>query len=162
MKKTSNYIIGILRILIGLIFLWAFFDKLIGLGFATPYDKGWIEGNSPTYGFLKNATKGPFATIFQAIAGNIIVDILFMVGLLLIGLALIIGIMINIASISGSLMMFLMWLVVLPPKNHPFIDEHIIYIFIFILFIYFESGKYLGFGEWWNKKEMIKNHQILK
>ena len=131
MKKV-HYAIGILRIILGLIFLWAFFDKLFGLGFATPYDKGWIEGNSPTYGFLMS-TKGPFAPLFQAIAGNVIIDMLFMIGLLLIGLTLVIGIMVNIAGYSGSLMIFLMWLAVLPPKNHPILDEHIVYIFVLIL-----------------------------
>lgn len=109
---------------------------------------------------MKNSTKGPFTPFFQAIAGNIVVDILFMVGLLLIGLTLIFGIMVNITSISGSLMMFLMWLAVLPPKNHPFLDDHIIYIFVLVLFMYFDSGKYYGFGNWWRK--IVRNNNILK
>jgi len=40
--KESGKILGILRISFGLIFLWAFFDKLFGLGFATASDKSWI------------------------------------------------------------------------------------------------------------------------
>ena len=41
-----------LRLVMGFIFLWAFFDKVFGLGFATTTDKAWIYGMSPTTGFL--------------------------------------------------------------------------------------------------------------
>lgn len=157
MKKAS-YVLGLLRIFLGIIFLWAFFDKLIGLGFATPYDKGWLEGNSPTYGFLMNSTKGPFALFFQNIAGNIFVDGLFMMGLLLIGISLILGIFMNIAGVTGSLMMFLMWLAVLPPKNNPFLDEHIIYILLLILLIIENAGNYFGFGKYW--KRIVKSRLL--
>ena len=44
-EKKQEYILGLLRISIGLIFLWAFFDKLFGLGFATSFDKSWLAGN---------------------------------------------------------------------------------------------------------------------
>ena len=53
----------------GFIFLWAFLDKTFGLGVATPADKAWIAGGSPTTGFLSNAVQGPFATFFNSLAG---------------------------------------------------------------------------------------------
>ena len=43
---------GLLRMAVGWIFLWAFLDKLVGLGFATEVGKGWLNGGSPTFGFL--------------------------------------------------------------------------------------------------------------
>src|SRR3989344_8534176 len=98
-----------LRITLGLILLWAFLDKLWGLGFATAADKSWLLGTSPTAGFLQFAAKGPFAPLYQAMAGSLVVDLLFMLGLLLIGLSLIFGIGIRIAGYSGALLMFLMW-----------------------------------------------------
>jgi len=116
-----------LRITLGLILLWAFLDKLWGLGFATAADKSWLLGTSPTAGFLQFAAKGPFAPLYQAMAGSLVVDLLFMLGLLLIGLSLIFGIGIRIAGYSGALLMFLMWTAVLPPEHHPFLDEHIVY-----------------------------------
>jgi len=61
--------------------LWAFFDKLFGLGFATESNKSWLLGISPTTGFLSNAPDGPLAPIFNSLSGNIMVDILFMGGL---------------------------------------------------------------------------------
>ena len=53
MEKKEEVIWSLLRISLGLIFLWVFFDKLFGLGFATLPDKSWLLGNSHTFGFLK-------------------------------------------------------------------------------------------------------------
>jgi len=131
MKKKINMLM-ILRIVLGFIFLWAFFDKLFGLGFATEFGKSWINGISPTSGFLKNAVYGPFSSIFNTLSGSIIVDILFMLALLLIGISLIFKINLKIGCYSGAVLMFLMWLSMLPPKNNPIIDEHIIYLLLFI------------------------------
>ena len=83
---------GLLRISIGWIFLWAFIDKLFGLGFATTSEKAWISGASPTSDFLTFGTRGPLVGFYQGLAGNALVDWLFMIGLLLVGLALILGI----------------------------------------------------------------------
>ena len=67
-----------LRIATGLIFLWAFLDKLFGLGYATPGAKAWIAGGSPTKGFLSSVDAGPFTSVFHAIAGTWWADWLFM------------------------------------------------------------------------------------
>src|ERR1700676_3331308 len=69
-----------LRLAIGFEFLWAFFDKTFGLGYATPAAKAWLNGGSPTKGFLSGAI-GPFQGVFNAIAGAPVVDWLFMLGL---------------------------------------------------------------------------------
>jgi hypothetical protein len=39
--------LAVLRVATGLVFLWAFLDKLFGLGYATPGTKAWIAGGSP-------------------------------------------------------------------------------------------------------------------
>ncbi len=122
-----------LRLSMSIIFLWAFFDKLLGLGFATPAERAWISGGSPTYGFLTNATKGPFAEFFQSLAGVPLVDWLFMSGLLFVGLALLTKRLMTLSALAGGTMMLLMWLAVLPPENNPLIDDHIVYIFVLVL-----------------------------
>ena len=48
------------RIGLGWTFLWAFLDKVFGLGFSTPSDRSWLSGGSPTEGFLANSAAGPF------------------------------------------------------------------------------------------------------
>jgi hypothetical protein len=39
-----------IRIVLGLMLLWSFFDKLLGL--ATPAGYGWIDGCSPSYAYM--------------------------------------------------------------------------------------------------------------
>jgi thiosulfate dehydrogenase (quinone) large subunit len=116
-----------LRWVMGLIFLWAFADKLFGLGFSTSSERAWLNGGSPTTGFLTNATKGPFAELFQSLAGVAIVDWLFMLGLLGVGLTLILNRYLQWGALAGIIMMILMWLAVFPPENNPLLDEHIVY-----------------------------------
>jgi thiosulfate dehydrogenase [quinone] large subunit len=122
----SKYIWATLRIVMGWLFLWPFLDKTFGLGFATPADRAWIRGGSPTTGFLSSAT-GPFAPVFQAMAGNPLVDFLFMAGLLLVGLALLTGVGVRIAGYGGTALVLTMWLSHLPPSSNPLIDQHIVY-----------------------------------
>jgi thiosulfate dehydrogenase [quinone] large subunit len=170
---TAAYVWGITRISLGLIFLWAFFDKLWGLGYATCTnpktgdvskfcDNAWINGGSPTSGFLNSATKGPFADFFQSLAGNAFVDWLFMLGLLGLGLALVLGIFMRLATVLASVLLLLMYLAVIPPKNHPFIDDHIIYIFVLMGLWLVNDDQKIGMGSKWAKTDLAKRFPILK
>lgn len=132
MKKMSW--LG-LRLAMGLIFLWAFVDKLVGLGYATKSENSWLNGGSPTSGFLTNATRGPFVEFFQglsglSISGVNVIDWLFMLGLLGVGLTLMLNRLVVWGALAGSVMLLLMYLAVFPPANNPFIDDHIIYILV--------------------------------
>ena len=122
-----------LRLVMGLIFLWAFVDKLFGLGFATTSENAWINGGSPTSGFLMNATRGPLAEFFKGLAGIPTVDWLFMLGLLFVGLTLLLNRFVTWGAMAGSIMLFLMYLAVFPPANNPLLDEHIVYILVLVL-----------------------------
>lgn len=132
-----------LRLAIGFEFLWAFFDKLLGLGYSTPAKGAWIHGGSPTKGFLSGANVGPFQGIFRSLAGVPGIDWLFMIGLLGIGLALILGVAIRPAAFSGALMLAMMWAAVWVPakvaggqpsgSTNPIVDEHIVNIFALIV-----------------------------
>ena len=152
---------GLARIAFGWIFLWAFFDKLLGLGYSTLPAKSWLMGASPTTGFLKGAA-GTFAPFFNSLAGNMIVDWLFMAGLFGIGLALVLGIGMRIATYTGSLLLFFMWLAVFPPKTNPILDDHIIYILLLIGLYGAGAGDVLGFGKSWKKSSIVKQYPILQ
>jgi len=130
-----------LRVSLGFIFLWAFLDKLFGLGFATVSEKAWIQGGSPTAGFLLNATKGPFADIFQAMAGVAVVDWLFMLGLVCVGVTLLLKRFVVIGALAGIAMLVLMYLAALWPENNPFVDEHIVYICALLVLIAHERKR---------------------
>lgn len=131
-----------LRLVMALIFLWAFVDKVFGLGFATKPEVAWIRGGSPTTGFLTYATKGPFADLFKGLAGIPLVDWLFMLGLLFVGLTLLLNRYVMWGAIAGGTMMLLMWLAVFPPENNPLIDDHIVYILVLaLLALYSKKGR---------------------
>jgi thiosulfate dehydrogenase [quinone] large subunit len=153
-SSRKNTLVGVLRITMGWLFLWPFLDKLFGLGFSTPTERAWPfgAGPSPTAGYLGNATTGPLAGLFQGLAGNAVVDWLFMLGLLGIGLALVLGIGVRIAAVSGAALMLLMWASALWPVNNPIIDDHIIYAILLICLAAAGAGQWLGLGRWWSER----------
>ncbi len=162
-QNKIHYVWGLLRLGMGWMLFWTFLDKLLGLGFATTPEKAWIAGGSPTFGFLKFGTKGPFAEIYQGLAGNIVVDWLFMSGLLLIGLSLLFGVGVKIAGYSGALMMILIYSAgFLPPEHNPFVDNHIIYTILLVGFALTKSGHCLGFGKRWSETKLVKKYPFLE
>lgn len=176
MAKTKNnkadYTWGILRISLGFTFLWAFLDKMFGLGFATCRQetgevvvgcaKAVVEGGSPTTGFLKFGTDGPLANFYQGLAGNGFVDFMFMFGLFAIGTALILGIGMKIAVVTGSLLLMMMWSASIWPENNPFMDDHVIYSVALFGLLFVNDNQKLGLGKWWSKTKLVKNYPILK
>ncbi len=131
--KTQKIVLSLLRLSIGFIFLWAFFDKVFGLGFATKTAGAWINGGSPTAGFLGHAVKGPFADIFHSLSGMMVVDWLFMLGLLFVGVTLLFNKYVRFGTVAGVVMLALMYLALMLPDNNPILDEHIVYILVLIL-----------------------------
>lgn len=169
----SLYLLALARISLGLTFLWAFFDKLLGLGFATCRnvetdtvavlcEKAWIHGGSPTTGFLKFATKGPLADFYQSLAGNTFIDVLFMAGLLLIGLALVAGIGMKLATVSGVVLLLMMWSAMLLPENNPLIDDHIIYSIVLLALLAANSRQKWGLRSWWVSQPLVKRFPVLE
>ena len=171
--EAFRYVAAALRLGIGWVFLWAFLDKLLALGYATGRNPesgavdrfgnaAWINGGSPTEGFLLNATSGPFANFYQSFAGATWADWLFMVGLAGIGIALIAGITMRIATAGGATLLVLMWSAVLPPANNPFMDDHIVYALVLVALALVGAGKTLGLGVWWERISMVQRYGFLK
>ena len=164
--------LALLRIGFGLTFLWAFFDKLLALGFHTGYgqdgtldrfgDAAWINGGSPTEGFLKFGADGPFKGFYNSIGGTVWADILFMLALLGIGLALTLGIGMRVAAVAGFVLYLMMWTVALPPENHPFLDEHILGAISMIVLAAFGAGNTWGFGTAWSRTELVTKNPVLR
>lgn len=150
------------RLTLGWTVLWAFFDKLFGLGYATSASHAWLSGGSPTAGYLGYATSGPLAGLYQGLAGNAAVDVLFMLALLAIGVAVILGIGMKIAGISGGVLMIILWSTNLPPANNPLIDEHIVFMILFFAFTVVKAGQWLGLGKWWVNTPIVKKFPWLE
>ncbi|MFK0156087.1 hypothetical protein ACIQVK_28950 [Streptomyces sp. NPDC090493] len=170
---TSAYAFAGLRLLTGFVFLWAFLDKTFGFGYATPSGKGWIDGGSPTKGFLSGVAAGPMESTFHDWAGQGWADWLFMLGLLGIGLALIAGVGLRIAAVAGTLMMAFMWIAEWPPAKHlsdgsvsmstnPFADYHLIYAVVLIALAAAGAGTVWGLGKIWARLPFVsRNHWLV-
>ena len=164
--------LAVFRVVLGFEFLWAFFDKTFGLGYATPAARAWINGGSPTKGFLSRVAVGPFEATFHSIAGAAWADWLFMAGLLGIGIALIFGIGLRVAAVSGTVMMVLMWAAEWPldkltsagepsMSTNPIVDYHIIYALALIALAVTYAGRTWGLGRWWAGLPFVQRNRWL-
>ncbi len=161
-EKAVDYTLAGLRLALGWVFLWAFLDKMFGWGFATPAKGAWINGGSPTKGFLGNAVQGPFADFYKSFSGAAWADWLFMIGLAAIGTALILGVGMRIAAAAGGVLLVLMWSAVLPPENNPFMDDHLVYAGVLVLLALTAAGNTLGLGKLWARTPLVERLPILK
>ncbi|GAA1637021.1 hypothetical protein [Catellatospora bangladeshensis] len=160
--RATRFVLAGLRIALGWVFLWAFLDKLFGLGHETKAEAAWINGGRPTLGFLKFGTEGPFAGLYQAIAGATWADWLFMTGLAGVGVALVAGIGLRAAATAGGLLLVLMWTAVLPPANNPIIDDHLIYAGLLAVLALTDAGDTFGFGKAWARTAIVRRMPFLR
>ncbi len=169
-RTGATHLWVLLRLALGFVFLWAFADKLLALGFATGRAEdgtvdvlgpaAWINGGSPTRGFLLNATDGPLAKLFQGMAGVPLVDWLFMLGLLGVGVALLLGIAMRIAAIAGATQMLLIR-VGTAPENNPLIDQHVIYAGVLLALAAAGAGNHWGLGTAWRRSQLVQRFPLL-
>lgn len=151
LPTAGGYMLGLMRIAFGFYFLWAFVDKLFGLGFATPSERAWLNGGSPTTGYL-SGVEGPFAGLFNGMAGNTFIDWLFMLGLLGIGITLVTGMGARVGAICGALMYLFMYLASLPTTTNPFLDDHLTGAIVMLVIATIPAAwDYLGLGKVWRR-----------
>ncbi|MCA0217488.1 MAG: DoxX family protein [Actinobacteria bacterium] len=152
--KAGRAALAVLRLATGWIFLWAFLDKTFGLGFSTPIDRAWINGGTPSQGFLLgDSVAGPLKPFFAAIASPAS-DILFMAGMLGIGAAVMLGIGLRISAVAGTIILVLMYLAEWPfiadsGSTNPAVDYHIIYALALIVIATLGAGDTFGLGRPW-------------
>ena len=159
--------LAVLRLATGFIFLWAFLDKTFGLGFSTPVERAWINGGTPSQGFLMSpAVTGPLKGFFAGIASPA-TDILFMLGMLGIGLAVMLGIGLRVSAVAGSALMILMYLAEWPftpnaSSTNPLVDYHIIYALALVVVAATAAGDTWGLGTWWKNLPIIRTQSWLR
>jgi thiosulfate dehydrogenase [quinone] large subunit len=171
-RPGARKVLAVSRIVIGFTFLWAFLDKLFGLGFATPSSRAWINGGTPAQGFIRNI-EGPFASYFQVFA-NPFGDWLFMAGLLGIGVAMIAGAGLRIAAVAGTLLMLFMFLAEWPTatalvdgkvvsgSTNPIVDSHWHEALLLIISAVTLAGDTWGLGKWWGNLGFVRKHRWLR
>jgi len=143
-----------------------------GLGYATPSAKAWINGGSPTKGFLSSIDVGPFQSTFHNLAGTHFANWAFMLGLLAIGLALIAGIGLRLAAGAAVLMMAMMWFAEYPLAQHtsagepsgssnPITDYHFIYAVTTVVLALTYAGHTWGLGRQWARLPIVQKNRWL-
>lgn len=174
-SSLARRALAALRIGFGVTFLWAFFDKLLALGFATGVNPetgavdrfgpdAWINGGSPTFGFLTFGVPedNPFQAFFNGLAGDTWVNWLFMLALLGIGLALTLGVGMRIAALSGALLYLSMWAASLPLENNPVVDDHMLGAITLIVLATTLAGDTWGLGKAWARTALVRRHEALR
>jgi len=163
---------AVVRVATGFVFLWAFLDKTFGWHYATGSGKGWIDGGSPTKGFLSGVQAGPLQSFFHDIAGKGWADALFMLGLLGIGLALAGGVALRLTAVAGTVLMAMMWAAEWPPAQHlstgaptmssnPFMDYHVLYAAVMVLMAAASAGNTWGLGRIWARIPFVRRNRWL-
>ncbi|GAB7303129.1 DoxX family membrane protein [Clavibacter michiganensis] len=164
--ERGRVALAVLRIATGFVFLWAFLDKTFGLGFSTPVERAWINGGKPAQGFLTSpAVTGPLTDFFAGLA-NPLVDALFMLAMLGIGLAVILGIGLRVSAVVGTGVMLMMYLAEWPftagtASTNPLVDYHIVYALALIVVAYLSAGDTFGLGRAWRRLPIVRSQRWL-
>ena len=132
------------RVGLGILFFYAGITKVI--------NPDWSAG-----GYLNSAKTFPGLYQWFASAGNIgWINFVNEWGLTLVGAALIIGLLVRWASLGGILLMILYYLPILQfpiVGEHSYIvDEHIMYITVFLILISSNAGTFWGLDSWLQKR----------
>jgi len=170
-SAVGRRVLATTRLATGFIFLWAFLDKTFGLHYSTgaPVTEGtpslaWIDGGTPSQGFMKFAAVGPFKDTFASMASPV-TDWLFMLAMLGVGVAVMLGIGLRVSAVAGSLVMLLMWVAEWPfiqGSTNPLIDYHIIYALVLILCATLLAGDTWGLGRRWAKLGIVQRQRWLR
>lgn len=171
-SRPAALTLSVLRVALGFTFLWAFLDKTFGLGYATTSAKAWVNGGSPTRGFLSGVAAGPMESTFHSWAGDPWADWLFMLGLVSVGVALLLGVALRPAAAAGITMLALMWVAEWPlakttsageatMSTNPFIESHVISALVLIVLVACSTGAASGLGSTWSKQAIVRRHPWL-
>lgn len=170
MTSVAARTLAVLRVTTGFVFLWAFLDKTFGFNYSTPSAKSWISGGSPTKGFLSSVQAGPFQSLFHSMAGTWYANVLFMLAMLGIGSALIAGVAVRAAAVSGVAILAMMWLAEYPLAQHtstgeltgstnPLTDYHFVYAVCLVVLAATYAGSTWGLGRAWARLPFVSRHR---
>lgn len=147
MNTSTKASVFTLRLAMGWLFFYAGITKVL--------NPEWSAE-----GYLQNAKT--FTGLYQwfASANNIEwVNLLNEWGLTLIGVSLILGAFVRCASLGGILLMALYYLPVLDfpyPNLHSYlVDDHIIYLLVFVVLYTSRAGQYWGIDAWLHKRGVM-------
>jgi len=120
-----------------------------------------IDGVSPS-SYVIYVTDGIFKDFYTSLAGNQIIDIIMMLGLLVLGVTLILGIASKLTTIGMTAFLLIMYSLHIPPTDNPIIDHRIILI-VGLISTYFLGGyEKLSLYDKWKELSIVKRFPILE
>jgi len=137
----------LLRLGIGWLFFYAGWSKVITFFTAA---EDWTAA-----GFLGHLP-GPFADFYAPLAGNVLVDYLNAYGLLFVGIALILGILVRWAAFWGIVIMVLYYFASFPAEHSFVVEDHFIYALVLAVLAA------VGAGRVWGLDSSIENFGLVK
>jgi thiosulfate dehydrogenase [quinone] large subunit len=148
-SKVANSLLPpsvlLLRLVMGWVFVWAGFDKLI---------RGFDAS-----GFLLNA-KGPLAGWFQNLGENDaaldVIHPLVIWSQILIGIALIFGLAVRWAAFWGAVQMFMFYIAQFPPEHNPFMEYYLVYILALALLGALGAGRLFGLDAYIERLAIVR------
>lgn len=165
-SDVARRVLAVLRLATGFIFLWAFLDKTFGLGYSTPAERAWVNGGTPSQGFLLgDAVVGPLKPFFASIASPAS-DVLFMIAMLAIGVAVTLGIGLRVSAVVGSFVLLAMWLAEWPigmgaGSTNPIVNYHVIYALSLTVIAVLHAGDTWGAGLPWKRLALVRQARWL-
>jgi thiosulfate dehydrogenase [quinone] large subunit len=166
MTRPTAISAALLRISLGLVYLWGFIAQGFGVSYSNtnggnPPSYGWHFGYSSQLGWITSgfshsptakfigSTHGPLAFIPQHLPTGLD-DFGWMFAIGGLGIALTLGIAMRIAGWGGFALNILIWFSGFPPSSNPVIDgTHTIYALLLLLLMFLHAGRYWGLGRWW-------------
>lgn len=141
-----------LRLLMGWIFLWAGFDKLIN-GFTAE-------------GFLLHATSGPLQSWFNDLGASStalsVIDPLVTYSQVLMGFAIFFGAATRLTLFFAAVMMFLFYIAQFPPEHDLFVDYYIVYIITYAMLGALGAGRVVGADQYVERLSIVRKFPRLK
>lgn len=138
--RLQQWSLVVLRIVCGWLFFYAGITKIMNPAWSAA---GYLANAKTFPGFYGWLTSAPVLPVVNALNEW---------GLTLIGIALILGVVVRLASVSGALMMALYYFPILTfpyPNAHSYIvDEHIVYAAALIVLGAFRAGRVFGLERW--------------
>jgi thiosulfate dehydrogenase [quinone] large subunit len=153
-----------LRIALGVVFLWPFLDKTFGLGYATPAEGAWINGGTPSQGYLLHGVQGPATELYASIASPVS-DWMFMLGMLGVGLALLLGIGLRVAAVAAALLMIPLYVAAWPfaaGSQNPLVDQHLVFTLAAVALAATLAGDTWGLGRPWSSLGLVRANPWLR
>jgi thiosulfate dehydrogenase [quinone] large subunit len=153
-KRYHRIGVALLRVVVGIVFLWAGLEKAIGVGLGTWSAAGFLEFatcGSLGWPFVSEVAEGqcfnPTQGLWVGLAGNeaamTLIDWLVPLGQIGIGVSLVLGLLTRFGAAMGTLMM-LFFFVAAWDFQYGVVNQHLTYALICATIAGLGAGKYYG------------------